>query len=83
MDLFSMAAGVCAVGVVYFIVLCAAKGIPAAWSFIKARLGSAEKALVLDVQKGVASAQAGVASAQADIATMKTDIAAIKAKLGL
>ena len=60
----------------WFVYLCVTKGIPAAWAYVKSKLGSVETALVADVQKAVATAQA-------DIATIKADIAAIKPKVGL
>jgi len=69
MDITAMALGAGAVGVVWFAYLCITKGIPAAWSYVKSKLGSVEATIVADVQK--------------DIATIKADLTAIKAKVGL
>lgn len=70
------------VGIGYFLFLCATKGIPAAWAWLKSKLSAASAdyaALKADFQ---ALESGVVATVQNDVAILKADVAIIKTKVG-
>ncbi|MGA7805601.1 hypothetical protein [Bradyrhizobium sp.] len=79
----SLALGAGAVGIVYFLYLCATKGVPAAWAWLKAKLASASaeisklRADLAQLEKGaVADVTARVAALETDVAGLKKTVAA-------
>jgi len=76
MDLFSIALGAGGVGAAYFAYLCAAKGLPAALAWIKAKwnagkaAASALQADIDDAHHRITSLESRLVSAEASIVTL-------------
>jgi hypothetical protein len=84
----SLALGVAGAGAVYFATLCATRGVPAAWAWLKSKIaaGGAEISKLRSefaqlAQGAVADAKSAVSAVQSDVASLKTDVALLKAKV--
>lgn len=79
MDLLSIATGAAGVGVVYFLYLCATKGLPVAWAWLVAKW-NAGKAGLATVAQDVDAATARIDSLEHSFGLFQGDFSALQAE---
>ncbi|MGY3393425.1 hypothetical protein ACVWW6_006016 [Bradyrhizobium sp. USDA 3311] len=80
MDVLSIAAGAAGVGVAYFLYLCATKGLPVAWAWLKAKWNAGKAGLAV-IEQDVAGVTTRVGSLENSFALLQGEFDNVKALL--